>query len=69
MGIGRPEFNTYTALAALVITVVGDLALIPPYGLVGAAIASSLAYSVKAAVLTALFLSNARVSHFPNWWG
>lgn len=62
VGIGRPEFNTYTALAALVITVAGDLVLIPPYGLIGAAIASSIAYSVKAVVLTAFFLSSAGIT-------
>jgi len=62
VGIGRPEFNTYTALAGLVITVVGDIALIPPYSLIGAAIASSVAYSVKAATMTALFLSSCNIT-------
>jgi O-antigen/teichoic acid export membrane protein len=58
VGIGRPEFNTYTALAGLVVTVAGDLLLIPPYGVIGAAIASSVAYTVKALTLTTLFLWN-----------
>jgi O-antigen/teichoic acid export membrane protein len=57
VGIGRPELNTYTALVGLLVTLVGDLALIPPYGLVGAAIASSAAYTAKAATFTAVFLA------------
>jgi O-antigen/teichoic acid export membrane protein len=57
VGIGRPELNTYTALAGLVVTLVGDLMLIPPYGLVGAATASSAAYTAKAATFTVIFLA------------
>jgi O-antigen/teichoic acid export membrane protein len=56
VGVGRPEFNTYTALAGLVVTIVLDVLLIPPYGLVGAAVASSAAYSTKAITLTTTFL-------------
>jgi O-antigen/teichoic acid export membrane protein len=62
VGIGRPELNTYTALAGLVVTVVGDLTLIPLYGLIGAAIASSAAYTVKAVAFTALFLATSKVT-------
>lgn len=62
VGIGRPEFNTYTALAGLLVTVVGDLALIPPYGLIGAAAASSAAYTVKALTLVGIFLSSSGIS-------
>ena len=62
VGIGRPEFNSYAALAGLAVTLVGDVALIPPYSLIGAAIASSAAYTVKAATLTAVFLVTSHVS-------
>ena len=62
IGTGRPELITYTSLAGLVITVIGDVTLIPAYGLNGAAIASSVAYSVRAASLTAIFLWTTRVS-------
>lgn len=62
VGIGRPEFNTYTALAGLVFTIAGNLVLIPSYGLIGAAIASSAAYTVKAATFTAIFLATSGVS-------
>ena len=62
VGIGRPEFNSYTALAGLVITVIGDVTLIPSYSLMGAAFTSSVAYTVKAAALTFLFLSTSGIS-------
>ena len=62
VGIGRPEFNSYTALAGLVITVIGDVWLIPQYSLMGAAFTSSVAYTVKAAALTWLFLSTSGVT-------
>jgi O-antigen/teichoic acid export membrane protein len=57
VGIGRPELNTYTALAGVAVTLVGDVTLIPPFGLIGAAITSSAAYLVRAAAFTAIFLS------------
>jgi len=62
VGIGRPELNSYTALAALVITVVGDITLIPHYSLLGAAVTSSVAYTTKTAVLTAIFLVTSGVT-------
>ena len=48
--------------AGLVITVIGDVTLIPPYSLMGAAFTSSVAYTVKAAALTFLFLSTSGIS-------
>jgi O-antigen/teichoic acid export membrane protein len=62
VGIGRPELNTYTALAGMLVTVIADIMLIPPYGLVGAAIASSIAYTVKAATFTGIFLFTSGVT-------
>jgi O-antigen/teichoic acid export membrane protein len=41
---GRPLVNTGITLAALVVTLVADLALVPPFGVNGAAAASSIAY-------------------------
>lgn len=62
VGIGRPEFNSYTALVALVVTVAGDVAFIPVYGLMGAAAVSAAAYTVKAATLATIFLSTSGVT-------
>jgi len=62
VGIGRPEFNSYTALAGLVITVIGDVALIPQYSLIGAAWTSAVAYTVKALALTYVFLTTSGIT-------
>jgi O-antigen/teichoic acid export membrane protein len=44
-GIGKPIYTTYIAAGAVIVTVVLDLALIPPYGISGAAIASTITYT------------------------
>jgi O-antigen/teichoic acid export membrane protein len=44
-GIGKPIYSTYLAAGSMILTVVLDLALIPPYGIRGAAVASSIAYT------------------------
>jgi O-antigen/teichoic acid export membrane protein len=62
VGIGRPEYNTYTALAGLLVTVAADLILIPSHGLIGAAIASTLAYTARAAAFTAIFVVTSEIS-------
>ncbi len=45
-GRGYPHYNSITSGIALVLTIVLDLGLIPRYGVLGASIASSIAYSV-----------------------
>jgi len=62
VGIGRPEFNSYTALVALIVTVVGDTLFIPQYGLVAAAAVSSAAYTVKSATLAAIFVVSSGIT-------
>jgi O-antigen/teichoic acid export membrane protein len=47
---GRPLINAQIAFVTLVITVVADLALIPPFEVAGAAAASSLAYGCSLAL-------------------
>ena len=47
---GRPMTNSLITVASLVVTLAADFALIPPFGVTGAAIASSLAYSVHFAL-------------------
>ena len=49
-GRGYPEYNSITAGVGLVLTIVFDLVLIPQHGILGAALASSIAY-------TAIFLT------------
>jgi len=48
--VGRPGVNTLIAIATLVATVVADLALIPSFGVTGAAIGASIAYGVSLAL-------------------
>jgi O-antigen/teichoic acid export membrane protein len=62
VGIGRPEYNTYTALIGLVVTVVGNLALIPPWGLIGAATTATVAFTIKSVAYTWIFLSTSGTS-------
>lgn len=54
-GIGRPGLNSLAVSAAVVVTVAGDVLLIPPYGALGAAIASALAYLVMVGTLLVCF--------------
>jgi O-antigen/teichoic acid export membrane protein len=44
---GKPLINSYITLVTLAATVLFDLALIPPFGVAGAAAASSIAYSLS----------------------
>jgi O-antigen/teichoic acid export membrane protein len=47
---GRPEWNMYVAVGIVSINVMGNILLIPRYGIVGAACATSLAYCFNAAI-------------------
>jgi O-antigen/teichoic acid export membrane protein len=55
-GRGHVHWNSYGAFIALAITIILDLALIPTFGISGAAIASSASYSVVALIATVGFL-------------
>jgi O-antigen/teichoic acid export membrane protein len=61
-GRGRPEFGTYASALSLVVTVVLDLALIPPFGAAGAAVASSFSYAAASLFLVGAFVRRVRVS-------
>jgi len=50
---GRPELNMYVSAITMVCNVIGNLLLIPLYGLAGAAMATTIAYSLTL-VLTLL---------------
>jgi len=60
--LGKPEWNTYVAIAVLIINISGNIILIPIYGAIGAAIATSIAYGVDA---TAKFLLMKRSMKLP----
>ena len=44
---GRPELNMYTSWVVVIVNVIGNIVLIPIYGMSGAAVASSAAYAVN----------------------
>ncbi len=46
-GIGKPQFGTLMSFISICFTVILDLLLIPEYGIKGAAVASSIAYTVS----------------------
>ena len=52
---GRPLTNSLITVAALVVTLAADFLLIPPFGVTGAAIASSLAYGAHFALTLAAY--------------
>lgn len=54
-GAGHPEVLTYTTFAGLAFTIPLDLVLIPRIGVLGAALASTIAYSVSALMAVYLY--------------
>ncbi|MAE70954.1 MAG: hypothetical protein CME06_10855 [Gemmatimonadetes bacterium] len=54
-GTGHPGLSARASLISLIATLILDLALIPTFGLAGAALATTIAYGVHAALCTAGF--------------
>lgn len=52
---GRPEINMYMAVTVVVVNVIGNFYLIPIYGLSGAAMATTIAYTVNAILLLIIY--------------
>ena len=48
-GIGKPTYSTYVGAGTVALTVILDLVLIPRFGIEGAAVASSIVYTLTAA--------------------
>ncbi|HYC81298.1 MAG TPA: polysaccharide biosynthesis C-terminal domain-containing protein, partial [Solirubrobacterales bacterium] len=63
---GRTEFNLPAAIGALVVNVVLNLVLVPPFGIVGAAIALVASYLVVAALM---YVFTQRLFPVPYQWG
>jgi len=61
-GIGKPEIGTLGAVISLIATVTLDLILIPAIGIAGAAIASSVAYTVATIVYLIAFIRITKTS-------
>jgi O-antigen/teichoic acid export membrane protein len=63
---GRTEFNLPAAIAALVVNVALNLALVPPLGIVGAALALVASYLV---VTVLMYVFTQRLFPVPYQWG
>ncbi len=55
IGMGKPRLNLYVSAAAFAVTLGLDLRLIPPFGGMGAAVASSASYSTSAILTIVVF--------------
>lgn len=64
-GVGRPGLNSLAMGAGLAVTVVLDLILIPPFGAIGAATASAVAYTTTALALLWFFWRVERAADRP----
>ena len=61
-GIGLPQYATYASGITIIITVILDILLIPTYGIGGAAIASTIAYLLSAALMVMWFSREANIT-------
>ncbi|MDD7805931.1 MAG: flippase [Endozoicomonas sp. (ex Botrylloides leachii)] len=58
---GKPEWNMYLSLVVLIINITGNILLIPRYGIIGAAAATSIAY-VLDAIVKVIIMTHAKKS-------
>ena len=56
VGIGKPELQSYGVGFAFLIMIILNIVLIPKFGIVGAAIASSLAYTIETCIIIYFYL-------------
>jgi len=66
-GAGRPGLNSWAMAAGLVATLVLDLALIPSFGAIGAAVASAVAYTASTLTLVWFFARVGRPEPAVRW--
>jgi O-antigen/teichoic acid export membrane protein len=52
VGVGRPEIDSYVSVGAVIVNIIANLILIPRLGIVGAAAASLISYSLTSFLLT-----------------
>lgn len=65
-GLGKPQYSTYASIVAVVSTIILNIVLIPRYGMIGAATATSISGLVAFAIVAGYYrrMSNARWSEF-----
>lgn len=64
-GRGYPHYNSITAGIALILTIVLLLVFVPRYGIVGAALVSSMTYAIRLGFVTVVYLVVSRRSQSP----
>ncbi|SFP86513.1 MATE family efflux transporter [Parafilimonas terrae] len=57
-GKGKVSVNLYAAIAGLVITIIGGLIFVPKYGIIAAAIVSTISYFVNTAIVVWFYYRN-----------
>jgi Na+-driven multidrug efflux pump len=60
-GIGKPHYATYTSMITIALTILLDILMIPVYSIVGAAIASSIAYLFSTGLLIYWFSKETKI--------
>jgi O-antigen/teichoic acid export membrane protein len=65
-GVGRPGANSLALGVAVLVTIVGDVTLIPRYHVVGAAIASAAAYLTSSGALLFCYFAVRKTMHVPR---
>jgi O-antigen/teichoic acid export membrane protein len=60
-GTGKYYLNTIASLGGLVVTILGNIILIPRYGIMGAGMASSMSLFVMAIIVIRLFISRTKI--------
>lgn len=63
---GRPELNMYTSIFAMLLNIILNIVLIPYYGYIGAAIATSVAYTLNTILRIWLFSRLEKTFHLKN---
>jgi O-antigen/teichoic acid export membrane protein len=66
-GVGRPGLNSWAMAAGLAVTLILDVILIPPFGVIGAAVASAAAYMTTTLALVWFFWRMERSGPAPAW--
>ena len=60
-GIGKPKINTIASSLGFISTIIFDIILIPHYEIIGAAISSSISYTISTIVLIVFFIKKSRI--------
>lgn len=59
---GKPELNMYTAFVVAICNIIGNILLIPSYGLVGAALATTFSYIIHLLMTIVIYCNITKVS-------